>query len=414
MQVAVIGGGVIGVCTAYFLAEAGHEVVVIERLGNVAEGASFGNAGIIAQSNVSPWAAPGMPRKLLASVLQSGSSVLLRRNMDTALWRWLRMWVSECRLDRYQINKARMQRIATYSWDLLTQLREQHQIDYEQTRGYLQLFRTERDLQLAEPAITLLTKNNVRHQMLDPDAIRLIEPGINHDMRFVGGISLPDDEAGNCPLFTKQLRAIAQSIGVTFRFGSAVQSIQDNNNHVSLHIDGAVFDVDATVVAAGVDSATLLAPLGIRIPLYPVKGYSATANIKNYDAAPLAAMMDEAYQVSISRMGNRIRVSGITELGARTMDVRDNALRTLIKVGEDWFPDAANFHTANFWCGVRPMLPDGAPLLGATPIKGVYLNIGHGSAGWAMAAGSGKVLAALVSGRTPDIDMDGLTLSRYR
>lgn len=413
MQVAVIGAGVVGVCTAYFLAEAGHEVVVIERRGNVAEQASFGNAGVIAPGYITPWAAPGMPRKILSYLFKSEAPVLFKPTMDRALWRWIRLWLSECELDRYRINKERMQRVAFYSRDILHQLREHYQLEYEQTQGYLQLFRTEREIQLAEPALALLAASEVPHRMVDADAARLLEPGLSSATALAGGLHLPQDESGNCPLFTKQLKYIAQSIGVEFHFNSILTGIQHENNRVALQIDDRNFHADAVVLAAGIESAQLLKSLGIHIPLYPVKGYSATTSIKNFDEAPLAALMDESYKVAITRMGNRIRIAGTAELGSLDLELREAALRTLIKVGEDWFPHAANYNTANFWCGARPMLPDGAPLLGATPLKGVYINIGHGSTGWAMAAGSGKLVADIVSGYTPDIDMDGLALSRY-
>lgn len=413
MQVVVIGGGVIGVCTAYFLAEAGHEVVVVERCGNVAEQASFGNAGVIAPGYVAPWAAPGMPKKILSYLFKSEAPVLFKPTMDRALWRWIRMWLSECELDRYRINKERMQRVAFYSRDILHQLREHYQLEYEQTQGYLQLFRTERDIKMAEPALTLLAENDVPHRVLDADAARIIEPALSPVTPLAGGLHLPQDESGNCPLFTKQLKYIAQSNGVEFHFNSVLTGIQREDNRVALQIDDRKFYADAVVLAAGVESAQLLRSIGIHIPLYPVKGYSATASIKNFDEAPLGALMDESYKVAITRMGSRIRIAGTAELGSHDLELREAALRTLVKVGDDWFPHAGNYNTANFWCGARPMLPDGAPLLGATPIKGVYINIGHGSTGWAMAAGSGKLVADIVSGYVPDIDMDGLTLSRY-
>jgi D-amino-acid dehydrogenase len=414
MQVVVIGGGVIGVCTAYFLAEAGHEVVLIERQGNVAEQASFGNAGIVAPAYATPWALPGMPRKFLSYLLKAEAPVLLRPSMEPALWRWLRRWVSECDLQRYRTNRSRMQRIALYSRDVLHQLREHHRFDYEQTRGYLQLFRTERDLALAQPMLGLLTEHGVSHRMLDAATARAIEPGLSVDTPLAGGLHLPEDETGNCSLFTKQLKQAAQSIGVTVHFGSTVTAISAHERHVVLQVEGKEFNADAVVVAAGVDSAQLLAPLGIHVPLYPVKGYSATVNIKDFEQAPMSALMDEAYKVAIARMGSRIRIAGLAELGSRTLELREAALRTLIKVGDDWFPNAANYRGAQFWCGTRPMLPDGPPLLGATPVKNVYLNIGHGPTGWAMAAGSGKLVADIISGRQPDIDMDGLTLARFQ
>ncbi|HYD80005.1 MAG TPA: D-amino acid dehydrogenase [Paucimonas sp.] len=413
MQVAVIGGGVVGVCTAYFLAAAGHETVVVEQRNNVAEQASFGNAGVIAPGYATPWAAPGMPRKILSYLFKSESPVRLRPTMDRALWRWIRQWLSECELDRYRINKERMQRVAFYSRDILHQLRDHYQLEYEQTQGYLQLFRGERDLLLAEPALALLAEHEIPHRLVDAAAARAIEPALSQTTGLAGALHLPNDEAGNCPLFAKQMRYLAQSLGAEFHFGTTVSAIRRDGGRIGLQIGDRSFESDAVVVAAGVDSAALLESLGIRIPLYPVKGYSATAPIKNFDEAPIAALMDESYKVAITRLGNRIRIAGTAELGTRDLALRDAALRTLIKVGDDWFPLAANYRAANFWCGARPMLPDGAPLLGATPLKNIFINIGHGSTGWAMAAGSGKIVADIVSGRTPDIDMDGLTLSRY-
>jgi D-amino-acid dehydrogenase len=401
------------VCTAYFLAAAGHETVVVERRNNVAEQASFGNAGVVAPGYATPWAAPGMPRKILSHLFKPESPVILRPTLDRSMWRWIRQWLNECDIDRYRVNKQRMQRVAFYSRDILHALRTQYQLEYEQTQGYLQLFRTEHDMQLAEPALALLAEHEVPHSIVDPETARTIEPSLSPATPLAGGLHLPNDEAGNCPLFTKQIRYLAQSLGVEFHFNTTVTAIRHNGSGISLQIDDRIFDADAVVIAAGADSAALLAPLGINVPLYPVKGYSATAPIKDFEGAPIASLMDETYKVAITRLGNRIRIAGTAELGSSGPELRDSALRTLIKVGSDWFPHAANYHGATFWSGARPMLPDGAPLLGATPLRNVFINIGHGSTGWAMAPGSGKIVADIVSGRTPEIDMDGLTLSRY-
>lgn len=413
MQVVVIGGGVIGVCTAYFLADAGHEVVLIERHGNVAEQASFGNASIVGPAFATPWAQPAMPRQFLSFLFKSEAPVLLRPSLEPALWRWVRQWVSECELQRYRTNRQRMQRLAVYSRDVLHQLREHQRFDYEQTRGYMQVFRTERDVALAQPLLALMTEHGVPHCMLDGATARSIEPGLSVETPFAGGLHFPEDETGNCSLFTKQLKQAAQSIGVTFHFGSTVKAISAHERGIGLEVDDREFMADAVVVAAGVESAQLLAPLGIHIPLYPVKGYAATASIKDFEQAPISALVDEAYKVAIARMGTRIRIAGLAEFGSRNLELREAALRTLIKVGDDWFPHAANYRTAQFWCGIRPMLPDGPPLLGATPVKNVYLNIGHGPTGWAMATGSGKLVADIVSGREAEIDVDGLTLARF-
>lgn len=413
MQVVVIGGGVIGVCTAYFLADAGHEVVLVERHGNVAEQSSFGNAGIVAPAYATPWAAPGMPSKFLSYLFKNEAPVQLKLRLEPALWRWIGQWISECDLQRFRTNQQRMQRLALYSRDVLQLLREREHLDYEQTRGFLQVFRSERDIALVQPLLQLAADNGSPHHLIGAAAARTIEPALSSETALAGGLYFPDDETGNCSLFTKQLKQAAQAIGVTFHFGAEVKAISPRERRVSLLVEDREFMADAIVVAAGVESAQLLAPLGIHVPLYPVKGYSATASIKDFEQAPQSAIVDEAYKVAIARMGNRVRIAGLAEFGSRKLELRESALRTLVKVGEDWFPNAANYGNAQFWCGTRPMLPDGPPLIGATPIKNVYVNIGHGPTGWAMAAGSAKILSDIVSGVQPAIDTDGLNLTRY-
>jgi D-amino-acid dehydrogenase len=413
MQVAVIGGGVIGVSTAYFLAAAGHQVVVIERYGNVAQETSYGNAGLVSASQAVPWAAPGMPRKILSRLLKSETSVLLKPTLDAALWRWVRKWLPECDPERFRINTRRMQRVAVYSQHLMRQVRDHYDMRYDQTSGLLQLFRTPQDVEGARSAMELLVEAGIEHRLIDTDAARMIEPALGVHTPLAAALHFPADESGNCPLFSRHLKNITQQLGAEFHFNSTVKNIEPNGERLRFHIDDRSFTADAVVLAAGIDSMELLEPLGIHVPLYPVKGYSATAFIKNYDQAPLASLFDETYKVAITRLGSRIRVAGTAELGSRTLHLHGTALRTLAKVGDDWFPDAANYNTSTFWCGARPMLADETPLIGPTPIRNLYLNIGHGSSGWTMAAGCGKIVSDLVSGQTPDIDMEGLTLARY-
>lgn len=412
-QVAVIGGGVIGVCTAYFLALAGHQVIVIERRANVAEETSFGNAGIMAPGYMMPWARPGMPRHLLSSLFKRESPLLLPRKMDPALWRWARLWLAECTLEKFHANMQRMQRLAAYSRAIVPQPEPQVlQID-EKMQGYLQLFRTAQEVTLAEPALNLLTAQNSTHRLLDAAAARVLEPALAQQVALAGALYLPDAETGNCPLFTKQLKQMAMSLGVEFIFGSSVSAITQKGYRLGMDIGGTTFPADAIVLAAGADSARILKDIGIKTPLFPIKSYAATATLKDLEAAPRAAVMDETYHVSITRMGNRIRLAGAAELASRSNTISKAAQRTLCKVGNDWFPNAANYNNAQFWCGLQLALPDGPPLIGATPIKNLFVNIGHGAHGWAMAAGAGKLVADILSERTPEIDMDGLTVARY-
>ncbi|MEO8838622.1 MAG: D-amino acid dehydrogenase [Herbaspirillum sp.] len=412
-QVIVIGGGIVGLCSAYFLAMAGHQVAVLERRANVAEESSFANGGIIS-TGIGPWAMPDLPQKLLSFLLKPESPVMLRIGTNRELWRWLQQWLNECELAHYRNNATRMQRVTRYSQELLHQLSAHYQLDYERSNGVLQLLRTERDLALIAPARTLLAEQGIRCELLDADAARAIEPALCANTSFRAALYLPDDEAGNCALFTKQLRYIAQEVGVTFHFDATVEAIQPQSQGIALQVDGAQIHADAVVLAASAASTALLRPLQIKLPLYPVRGYSITLPIRDFDVAPQTALIDEAYKVALTRLGNRIRISGVAALGPERPNGNARALRTLEKVALDWFPGAAQYHSAALWHGTQPMLPDGAPILGATPVKNLYLNLGHGAHGWAMAPGCGKILADLISQRSPDIDLGGLTLARYK
>ncbi|WP_317924102.1 MULTISPECIES: D-amino acid dehydrogenase [unclassified Cupriavidus] len=425
MHVIVIGAGVIGVSSAWYLRQAGFDVTVLERRGAPAQETSFGNAGMIAPGYVTPWAAPGMPGKVLRTLFAREAPVVFRPSADPAMWRWIARWLGECKLERYRANKLRMQRLAFYSRECLHRLRSELEIDYEQSQGYLQLFRAARDLDLAGPAVALLRENNVPHQLVSAQECRRIEPGLAADTPLAGGLHLPEDESGNCPMFVRALHRHAEAAGVAFRFETQVARIradQGGRLQVELaHASGGsapAMAADRVLVAAGVDSAPLLQPLGLHVPLYPVKGYSVTLLVRDELQAPLGALMDESYKIAITRLGNRMRVAGTAELGSRRLDLRPAALRTLIKVARDWFPVAGNYQEATQWAGARPMLPDGPPLIGPTAVPGLFLNLGHGSTGWAMSCGSGKIAADQIAASAgaacgPDIDMEGLLPDRY-
>lgn len=415
MHVIVVGAGIVGVCSAYELRQAGFEVTVLERRSGVAQETSFGNAGVVAPGYVTPWAAPGMPRKVLSYLFKKEAPALFRPGARPAPWRWLARWLGECRLERYRVNKARMQRLAFYSRDRLHGLRGRLGIQYEQSQGYLQLLRGPRDVALSAPARALLDETGVPYRMLSRDECLELEPGLAPATPLAAGLYLPDDEAGNCPLFAHALRRAAENDGVCFRFNSTVNRlIVDGGRLGGVQVNGKPVAADAVVVAAANDSATLLARAGVRVPLYPVKGYSATVTLLAHAIGPQHALMDEAYKTAITPFANRMRIAGTAELGGRDLDLRHAALRTLIKVAGDWFPGAARYSEAQFWVGARPMLPDGPPLLGTTPVQGLYVNVGHGSTGWAMACGSARVVADVIAGREPEIALDGLTLERYR
>lgn len=428
MHVLIIGAGVIGVSSAWYLRQAGFDVTVLERRAAPALETSFGNAGMIAPGYVTPWAAPGMPAKVLRTLFAREAPVLFRPTADPAMWRWIARWLRECQLERFRANKLRMQRLAFYSRDCLHRLVDELGIEYERSRGYLQLLRTQRDVDMAAPALALLRENNVPHRLVDAAECRRIEPGLATGTPLAGGLHLPEDESGNCPMFTRRLHQAAEAAGVRFRFDTVVTRILRGENGglavtLAPSVAGAagpeILETPRVLVAAGVESAALLRPLGLRVPLYPVKGYSATITVQDERQAPRGALMDESYKVAITRLGGRMRVAGTAELGTRSLGLRPAALHTLLKVARDWFPAAGDYQTATLWAGARPMLPDGPPLIGATRVPGLYLNLGHGSTGWAMACGSGKIAADQIAanagiGTGPEIDMEGLTPARYR
>ncbi|WP_322083544.1 D-amino acid dehydrogenase [Burkholderia sp. BCC1972] len=425
MHVIVLGAGVIGVTTAWHLREAGCDVTVIEREADVAQVTSLGNAGVIAPGYVTPWAAPGMPGKILKYLFKPASPLIFRPTPDPAQWRWIARWLRECEFERFRVNKQRMQRIAYYSRACLHAFRERHPFDYGASRGYLQLLRGAFDVEMVQPALKVLRDAGITFRELDAAGCTAIEPGLRWARQApVGGIYLPDDEAGDCARFTRELRALCEAHGVTFRFRTEIRTLDVAGGKVrGVRVDsleagdgaqrGARLAADAIVVALGVDSASLLRPYGIDVPLYPVKGYSATLAVVDDEKAPRAALMDESLKTAITRFGPTLRVAGTAELGNRHAALRQQALDTLMKVLDDWFPHAADRASARFWVGRRPMTPDGPPLLGASGIDGLWLNVGHGSTGWAMSMGSGKVVADLVTGHEPEIDLSGLTLARY-
>lgn len=413
MQIAVIGGGAAGVSTAFFLAGAGHQVALLERYGNVAQEISSGNAGLMSSRNTVPWAAPGMPQKLLRLLFRPETPVSMRARMQPSLWRWLRRWMAECEIERFRINTARLQGLADYSSDLMRQLGEHYPFEYEKTSGLLQLFRSQEERRFAEPALEMLAASGVPHRMLEPEGARCIEPSLAWHTPLNSALYLPEDEAGNCPLFIRQLRNAAQEMGVSFHFDSRVDGIDSDGNGVALRVGEQRFHADAVVIATGAGSIGMLRSLGIKPPFHPVKSYSATAFIRDFDHAPSASVLDETYKVNLSRLGSRVRLAGTVEIGFPAPELRETALRTLVKVGEDWFPQAANYNSATFWSGITPMLPDGGPLIGPTPLPHVYLNISGAHHGWAMAVGAARLVSDMISGYAADIDTSGLTLTRF-
>ncbi|MEN9627683.1 MAG: D-amino acid dehydrogenase small subunit DadA [Pseudomonadota bacterium] len=417
MKVLVLGGGVIGVSTAYYLARAGHEVELVDRQPGPALETSFGNAGEVSPGYSAPWAGPGVPIKAIKWMLMHHSPLVIWPMLDPAMWRWGAAMLANCTERAYALNKSRMVPIAEYSRDCLKALRAEVGISYDdRAQGTLQLFRTQAQLDGIGKDVEVLQQYKVPFEVLDRAGFCRVEPALKHTQhKFVGALRLPGDETGDCFLFTNRLAEMAAGLGVRFRWNTAIQALGHEGGRITTVRTGAGdLKADAVVVALGSHSPQLLQPLGIRIPVYPVKGYSITVPITDAAGAPESTIMDETHKVAVTRLGDRIRVGGTAELAGFSTALREPRRRTLEHVVTDLFPRGGDVSKASFWCGLRPMTPDGTPIVGGTPIANLYLGTGHGTLGWTMAAGTGRVLADLISGRQPEISLDGLTMARYR
>lgn len=416
MKVVILGAGVIGVSSAYYLAKAGHEVTVIDRQPGPALETSFANAGEISPGYASPWAAPGIPMKALQWLFMRHAPLHIRPIAGIAGWRWMLAMLSNCTEARYALNKGRMVRLAEYSRDCLIALRADTGIEYDhRSQGTLQVFRTQKQLDGIAKDIEVLRAGGVPFEVLDRDGCAAAEPGLTPvKEQLTGGLRLPNDETGDCFKFTEALRARAEALGVKFAFSQTIRALRTDGERVTaLETMEGTLQADIFVAAMGSYTPALARQLGLRVPVYPVKGYSITVPIVDESRAPVSTVMDETYKVAITRLGDRIRVGGMAEIAGFALDLPLARKKTLQHSVEGLFGGAGDQSRSTFWTGLRPMTPDGTPVIGPTRYRNFHLNTGHGTLGWTMACGSGRVLADLVSGNKPDIETADLALSRY-
>jgi len=416
MKVVVLGSGVIGITTAWYLAEAGHEVEVVDRQAGAALETSFANAGEISPGYASPWARQDMPLKALKWLFHKNSPLVFRPSLDPAQWRWIVRMLRNCTPGRYRLNKSRMVPIAEYSRDMLRRLRAETGIRYdERSLGTLQLFRTQQQLDGAAEDIAVLKEFGVPYELLDAQGCVAAEPGLaDVHSALSGGLRLPDDETGDCYLFTRQLAEMAAQRGVSFHYNTVIEQVQTTGARVTgVRTSAGLLQADCYVLALGSFSPLLVRPLGIRLPIYPVKGYSLTLPITDETRAPVSTILDESYKVAITRLGNRIRVGGTAELSGYNQRLLPARRATLEYSLHSLFPAAADIADAAFWTGLRPMTSDGPPIIGPSRYPNLYFNTGHGTLGWTMACGSGRVIADMISGRAPEIDARALGIGRF-
>ncbi|MFY9477022.1 MAG: D-amino acid dehydrogenase [Aquabacterium sp.] len=415
MSVIVLGSGVIGITTAWYLARAGHEVTGIDRQSGPALETSFANAGQISPGYASPRASPGLPIKALRWMLQAHSPLAIGLDGSLDQWRWMWQLLRQCTPERYAVNKERMVRLATYSRDYLRTLRADTGIAYEGRQlGTLQVFSTAAQFDASTRDVAVLREAGVPHTLLTTGpALQGIKPAPNTSA-LVGGLHLPGDETGDYQQFSTRLAHMAQALGVRFQFDTAIDRLLTNQQEITgvRLAGGSVLQAQAYVMALGVMSPQLLQGL-IKLPVYPVKGYSITAPITDATRAPRSTVLDESHKIAITRFEHRIRVGGMAELRGFDLSLRARRRLTLEMSLDGLFPDAADLPAATFWTGLRPMTPDGTPIVGPTPWRNLYLNTGHGTLGWTMACGSARVLADQICGRATDIRTDDLSVQRY-
>ncbi|WP_440491470.1 D-amino acid dehydrogenase [Serratia nevei] len=415
MRVVILGSGVVGVASAWYLAKAGHEVTVIDRQPGPALETSAANAGQISPGYAAPWAAPGVPLKAIKWMFQRHAPLAIRLDGSSFQLNWMWQMLKNCNTEHYMTNKGRMVRLAEYSRDCIKALRQETGIQYEGRQGgTLQLFRTQQQFENAAKDIAVLEDAGVPYKLLEASQLASVEPALAQVARkLTGGLQLPNDETGDCQLFTQQLAKMAEQAGVTFLFNRSVDRLLVEGDKIAgVQCGTEVFKADSYVVAFGSYSTALLRGL-VSIPVYPLKGYSLTIPITDEAAAPFSTVLDETYKIAITRFDQRIRVGGMAEIVGFNTQLEQKRRETLEMVVRDLYPNGGRVEDATFWTGLRPMTPDGTPIVGRTSLKNLYLNTGHGTLGWTMACGSGQLLSDLMSGITPAIPSDDLAVARY-
>jgi len=415
MKIIILGAGISGISSAWYLAKAGHEVSVIDRAAGPALETSYANAGQLSYSYTTPWAAPGIPLKALKWMLRPHSPLIIRPDGSAFQLAWLWQMLGNCTEARYRINKERMMRISTHSRAMFAEFAaELPDFDYEgRQRGTLQLFRSDKEIRGVQKDLAVLRDYGVPYREISAAECLAYEPGIN-TASLAGALYLPNDASGDCQLFASRLAERCAALGVTFHYNSPIERIDESGGAVSGVVAGGNnHQADAYLCTLGVYSRPLLRRLGLKLPVYPVKGYSLTLPIIDEAHAPQSTVIDETYKVALTRFDQRIRIGGMAELSGYTLKLPPKHRATLELVANDLYPGGGDLAQGEYWSGLRPMTPDSTPIVGKTRLSNLYLNTGHGTLGWTMSLGSAQLVADIISGREPAIRCDDLGLARY-
>jgi D-amino-acid dehydrogenase len=412
MRVIVLGAGVVGTASAWYLARAGHEVTVIERQGAAGLETSYANGGQISASHAEPWAHPGLPAQLLQWLGREGAPLVFRPRAEWRQWAWGARFLLECLPFRNRENTRQLLALALYSRRLLQQLRNDTGLEYDQlARGILAFHTDEDEFARAVVQAKRMRRHGAEREVKTAEECIAIEPAMRHAAdRIVGGIYTPGDESGDACKFTQGLARRAAGEGVRFEYGRTIKRLEADRGRVRCTVLAAATGrddpvaADAYVVALGSYSPLVLAPLGISIPVYPLKGYSVTVSLDAGDEAPTVSLKDVEHKLVFSRLGDRLRVAGTAEMDGYNTEVNDVRCEAIARRAFDLFPGAGHPARAEFWTGLRPATPSNVPCVGRTRYPNLFLNTGHGTLGWTLACGSGQAIADIVSGRVPELD----------
>jgi D-amino-acid dehydrogenase len=416
MKVLVLGAGVIGVTSAYFLAKAGHDVTIIDRQSGAARETSFANGGQISPSHAEPWAGPDTLGHIFRWIRHQDAPLKFRMQLDPGFLGWCLKFLSNCRTSRAMVHRKHMMRLSLYSRNCLIKLREETGISYHaRQQGILHFYRTSKDFLREQHQAKKMAQLGCPFHLLDRDELAEMEPAFEKSKNKISGaLYFPDDESGDAHVFTQELVEISRNLGVKFRFDTNVsQLIEQNGRIVGVETDKGMASADAIVLAMGSYSPALTRPLGLTIPVQPVKGYSITLPIAANQTAPKVSLIDNQQKLVFSRFGNRLRVAGMAETAGFDTSIDMARAQSILKATVELFPDLEGSNDPEYWAGLRPMTPDNAPVIGLTKLKNLYVNTGHGVLGWTMSCGSGQIIADIISGKKPSINLEGLTIDRF-
>lgn len=419
MRTLVLGAGVVGVTTAYWLAKAGHAVVVLDRQLGPGLETSFANGGQISASHADPWAGPATPLKALKWLGREDAPLIIRPRLDFAMFGWCLRFLANCTAARNRVNTERILRVAVYGRKCLAQIRADTGIRYDEAeRGILHVYSDAKEFEAAVPKAALMTRYGCIREVLDVEGCVAREPALmDSRAKLVGGTYSPDDESGDAYKFTARLADICRGMGVKFRYATQVRRLIAHRDHlIGVVTDGGTLnadDYDLFVLAMGSYSPLVLRPLGVRLPVYPAKGYSVTIPTDGSDGVPHVAIIDDERKIVYSRLGDRLRVAGTAELAGYDTTLSGARAHSILTAAMDLFPRCGDPSRAEFWAGLRPTTPDSVPVIGRTRFDNLLINTGHGTLGWTMCAGAGRLIAALASGKQPDVDLEGLGIDRF-